>query len=191
MLSYEGERIRLRPVRRADLEKTILWRNDPAIRENMLGLRFPVTEKMEEKWYESVADDPSRSRVVFAIEKLADAELVGITHLSQIDWIARVAFFGIYIGDSRHHGQGMGREAMDILFRYAFDGLNLRKICLQVASYNEAAIRLYRCYGFKEEGVLKEQCYLEGSYHDVILMRLFADEFRQERAVLPAELKIS
>lgn len=182
MISYEGRQIRLRPVKRSDLEKTIIWRNDPVLRENILGIRFPVTEKMEEKWYESVADDPARSRVVFAIEKIDNTELVGIAHLSQIDWVARLAYLGIYIGDSHNRGKRMGSEAMDILLRYGFDCLNLRKVCLQVAAYNDAALQFYRNYGFQEEGRLKEQVYLGGRYHDVVLMRLFANAFRQRSA---------
>ena len=182
MISYEGRQIRLRPIRKNDLEKTILWRNDLVLQEYVLGIRFPVTERMEEKWYESIADDPSRTRMVFAIERIASAEIIGITHLNQIDWITRLAYFGIYIGDSTNRGMGMGSEAMDILFRYGFDCLNLRKICLQVVEYNESALRLYRKYGFKEEGRLREQCYLEGRYYDVVMMALFADDFRNRGA---------
>ncbi|MBI5681835.1 MAG: GNAT family N-acetyltransferase [Deltaproteobacteria bacterium] len=161
------------------MEKSIIWRNDPDTRENALGYRFPVTEKMEDKWYESALDDQSRTRVIFAIVSLKDNALIGFIHLNRIDWIARVAYFGITIGDKEFQGKGMGPDAMEILFNYAFELLNLRKICLEVASFNEKAIRLYQRFGFKEEGVLKEQLFLEGNYHDVVLMRLFDSEFRK------------
>ncbi len=179
MISYVGKKVRLRPLRHADKAKTLAWRNDPEVREYMLGYRFPVTEPMEERWFENVLDDQTQKRVVFAIESLQDSVFIGITQLYQIDWISRLCFFGITIGEKDYHRLGLGRDSMHILFNYAFDGLNLRKICLEVVAYNKAAVQMYREFGFIEEGVLKQQVYLKGSYHDLILMRLLVDEFRQ------------
>jgi len=180
MISYSGERVRLRPLRRSDAETSVVWRNDPVIRENLLGYRFPVTEKMEEKWFESALDDQSRLRVVFAIETIEDAVLIGFINLNQIDWIAKNCYFGISIGNKKYHGKGLAPESMRIMFRYAFDCLNLRKICLEVATFNNNAVALYNKFGFVEEGLLKEHIYLEGKYHDVILMRIFDHEFRNK-----------
>jgi len=177
MISYEGKKVRLRPLRKSDVEKSIVWRNDPEIRENAIGYRFPVTEEMEEKWFESALDDQSRTRVIFAIESLEEGALLGFLHLSQIDWIARRCYFGITIGEKQYQGKGFGADSMIVLLKYAFECLNLRKICLEVASYNENAIRLYQKFGFVEEGVLREHLYLEGKYHDVVVMRIFQSEF--------------
>jgi RimJ/RimL family protein N-acetyltransferase len=178
MISYEGDKVRLRPIRKADAERSIAWRNDPEVRENTLGYRFPVTEEMEAKWYESALKDQDKTRVVFAIEALADDALIGIIQLNRIDWIARLAYLGITIGERAYHGQGFGTDATKVLLRYAFDGLNLRKVCLEVVSYNTRAMKLYRALGFTEEGRLRDQVCLDGAYHDVALMALFADDFR-------------
>ena len=182
MISYTGKKTRLRPVQKADLETTIRWKNDPQIREHARGYRFPVTEEMEERWLETVVNDQSRTRVVFAIEALQDDAFIGFIHLNRIDWISRWSYFGVVLGESAYHGKGMAADSMDVLFRYAFDALNLRKICLEVASFNDAAIRLYRQYGFVDQGVLSEHLYLEGVYHDVVTMRLLATEFRAKQA---------
>ena len=132
---------------------------------------------MEAKWYDSVLEDQSRSRVVFAIEVLDGDALIGFVQLLQIDWISRRCSFGITIGERRYQGQGLAADCMHLLFRYAFECLNLRKISLEVAVYNRAALNLYRKFGFTEEGVLKEHVFLEGVYHDVVVMRLLASEY--------------
>lgn len=180
MITYKGEKTRLRPIRKSDVEKSINWRNDPDIRDNALGYRFPVTEKMEDKWYESALDDQSKTRVMFAIEAVEDDALIGFIHLSQIDWISRRCYFGITIGEKNYQGKGMAADSMRILFNYAFECLNLRKICLEVVSFNDKAIRLYRKFGFVEEGILKEHLYLEDAYHDIVLMRVLNSEFRKK-----------
>jgi hypothetical protein len=38
------------------------WRNDPKMRDGILGYRFPVTEEMEADWVGSVLKDQSRTR---------------------------------------------------------------------------------------------------------------------------------
>jgi UDP-4-amino-4,6-dideoxy-N-acetyl-beta-L-altrosamine N-acetyltransferase len=178
MIAYEGSKTRLRPLRRSDSVKSLAWRNDPEIRENAMGYRFPVTQEMEDQWFESALNDQSRTRVVFAIEAFEDDSFIGIIQLNRIDWIARSAYFGITIGEKKFQGRGMAVDSMRTLFAYAFGCLNLRKICLEVVAFNARAIKLYREFGFVEEGVMKEQVYLEGRYHDLVLMRMFDTEFR-------------
>jgi UDP-4-amino-4,6-dideoxy-N-acetyl-beta-L-altrosamine N-acetyltransferase len=180
MISYEGKKTKLRPIRKSDIEKSIRWRNNPDIRDNSLGYRFPVTEKKEEKWYESAMDDQSHSKVVFAIETIEDNNFIGFIHLNQIDWISRRCHFGITIGEKEYQGKGMGPDSMQILFNYAFNCLNIRKISLEVVSFNTHAIRLYKNFGFIEEGKLEEHLYLEGAYHDIIQMRIFDSDFREK-----------
>lgn len=179
MISYEGKLCRIRPLKADDIQRTIHWRNDPAVRDLSLGYRFPVTQKMEERWLETAMDDQSRTRVNFAIEENTTGDLVGLIHLNEIDWIARRSYFGIVIGEKQYQGRGIGKESMILLFRFAFNYLNLRKICLEVASFNTAGIGLYQKFGFAHEGLLMEHFFLDGKYHDLVLMSIFVDRFRE------------
>ncbi|KPA13051.1 N-acetyltransferase GCN5 [Candidatus Magnetomorum sp. HK-1] len=179
MISYKGKKTKLRPIHKLDIEKSIIWRNTPDIWENTLGYRFPVTEEMENKWYKSALDDQSNTRVIFAIESIDNDELIGFIYLKQIDWISRRSYFGISIGEQEYQGKGMGSDSMKIIFNYAFECLNMRKICLEVPAFNQNAIKLYKKFGFIKEGILKEHLYLNNSYHDIILMRIFNSEFRE------------
>ena len=95
-----GQKCRLRPVRRSDIEASLAWRNDPAVRDPALGYRFPVTEVMEQRWYDQVLGDDSGRRASFAIEELADGRLAGFVHLTSIDWSCRSVQFGIVIGET-------------------------------------------------------------------------------------------
>lgn len=167
-----GRLVRLRPLRAADRAISVRWRNDPDIRDNVLGFRFPVTEEMEADWVEGVLKDQSRSRLVLAIEDQADGALVGFVYLNGIDWFARNAEFGMLIGDKSRHGKGLARETLALTVAYAFETLNLNKVYLRVAAFNERALRLYRTFGFVEEGVQRQQAFIRGRYHDVVLMGL-------------------
>lgn len=177
MISYTGKKVRLRPLRVSDKSHTQVWRNDPDVRENALGYRFPVTDTMDAQWFDDALKDQCGKRAIFAIEDLADSACIGIVQLNRIDWIARLAYLSIVIGDMSRHGKGLGADAIHVLFRYGFGCLNLRKVCLEVPAFNERARRLYAELGFTEEGTLKEQLFLGSGYHDIILMGLFREAY--------------
>jgi RimJ/RimL family protein N-acetyltransferase len=160
----------LRPLRAADRATSVRWRNDPDIRDNILGYRFPITEAMEADWVDAVLKDQSRSRVVLAIEDKSDGAFVGFVYLNNIDWFARNAEFGILIGERRRHGKGLARDALELVVGYAFETLNLHKIYLRAVAFNKRALRLYRAFGFAEEGIQRQQAFVGGRYHDVVLM---------------------
>jgi RimJ/RimL family protein N-acetyltransferase len=173
-----GRLVVLRPLRSADRVRSVRWRNDPDIRDNILGYRFPVTEAMESDWVDAVLKDQSRTRVVLAIEDKSDGALVGFVYLNNIDWFARNAEFGILIGERSRHGKGLAREALSLVADYAFESLNLHKLYLRVVAFNKRALRLYRAFGFVDEGVQRQQAYLRGRYYDVLLMGLIRGRSR-------------
>lgn len=178
VISLEGKLVRLRPIQKDDLDKSLVWKNDPIIRENILGYSFPITKEMEMKWYESLSNNRDKSIILFGIEAIDRSTLIGFIHLKDIDWISRVGQFGITIGDSKYWRKGIGFESMEIFHNYIFLNLNLRKVCLQVVSYNESALNLYRKFGFIEEGCLSKHIFIRGDYFDVISMRLFDFEYK-------------
>jgi diamine N-acetyltransferase len=167
-----GRLVVLRPLRAADRTTSVRWRNDPDIRDNVLGYRFPVTEAMEADWVNAVLKDQSRTRVVLAIEDKTDGALAGFVYLNNIDWFARNAEFGILIGARNRHGKGLAKDALCLMAGYAFETLNLHKLYLRVVAFNKRALALYRAFGFVEEGIQRQQAFLRGRYHDVVLMGL-------------------
>ena len=175
---FTGRAAVLRPLRAGDRTKSVRWRNDPAIRDNVLGYRFPVTEEMEANWVEAVLKDQSRTRLILAIEDKSDRVLVGFVYLNNIDWFARTAEFGILIGEHSRQGSGLGKDALALVARYAFETLNLNKLYLRVVAFNKRALRLYRAFGFVEEGVQREHAFVSGRTHDVVLMGLLRREFQ-------------
>src|SRR5438876_41271 len=119
-----GKKCRLRPLERSDLTRAIEWHNDPKTRAAVLGYRFPVTEKMEESWYDGILADQGGRRASFAVEDSFDGAHVGFVHLSEIDWPCRLAHFGIVIGDTKRQNRGIGSEATELTLVYGFETLN-------------------------------------------------------------------
>lgn len=74
--------------------------------------------------------------------------------------------------------QGIGHRILDATVREAF-GKGLTRIGLEVFSSNQAAIALYRRYGFIIEGRRRKARHVDGIWDDIILMAL-------EPGVVPA-----
>jgi RimJ/RimL family protein N-acetyltransferase len=160
---------------------SIGWRNNPEIRNAVMGYRFPITETMEDRWYDQILSDQSGRRASFAIEENIDSVFVGFVHLTEIDWPCRAAQFGIVIGDTSYQCRGIGSEATRLALRYAFDTLNLDRVELRVSQPNARARHVYRKLGFREEGCLRRAAFIDGATIDVVVMGILREEFRDDR----------
>ena len=66
---------------------------------------------------------------------------------------------------------------MSLLIDYAFNGLDLKKISLEVISENNKAVNLYKKVGFMHEGTKREDYFLDGKRFDVSIYGMLRDEF--------------
>jgi RimJ/RimL family protein N-acetyltransferase len=94
----------------------------------------------------------------------------------------RHAEFALMIGERSKWGRGYAREALHVLLRYllsdkAESGAGLHKVSLAVFADNRAARKVYQSCGFREDGVLREDMFYDGRWHDQILMSLLAREY--------------
>lgn len=168
-----GNKIRLRPFEKSDLEKCKQWVNDPAIATAVLRV-LPVSMHEHINWYEKIIVD--KARLTFAIETIENEKYIGNLGLRNIDWINRKGRFWIYL-DKTEWGKGYGKEGVSLLLNYSFHSLNLNRIYLDVGSFNQRAIKVYDSIGFLTEGVLREDFYTNGSYVDVLRMAILKRDF--------------
>jgi len=168
-----GNKIRLRPFEKSDLEKCKQWINDPEIATAVKRV-LPVSMYEHVNWYEKIIVD--KARVTFALETIENNQYIGNLGIEHIDWISRKARFWIYL-DKAQWAKGYGTEAVALLLNYSFNSLNLNKIYLDVGSFNNRAIKVYETMGFATEGILREDFYMNGSYVDVLRMAILKRDF--------------
>ena len=90
--------------------------------------------------------------------------------------------YGIFIGNPRYWGQGLGTEAGRLAVGWAFRKLRLHRIELRVFAYNIRGIKSYQKIGFHPEGRLRDYIYRDGVYHDEIMMGILRKEFLVKRS---------
>jgi RimJ/RimL family protein N-acetyltransferase len=175
----EGKLVRLRAYEKSDLDAVMKWVNDGEVTDMLGGemLIYPVSSIAEERFIEANAI-PSDKQKNFVIETLAERKYIGGISFNVIDWLNRSAAVGIVIGDKTLWGKGYGTDAMRVLMRLAFDKMNLHRLRLNVFDYNQRAIKSYEKCGFKREGVLREDHFARGKYHNTIVMGILESEYR-------------
>ena len=168
-----GQKTRLRAIEREDLLTFVRWFNDPEVRR-YLEMYLPMSKAEEEVWFEAyLKDDTSRN---FAIET-GEGALIGTIGLDDLDWKNRHASLGIVIAEKDFWGRGYGTDAVTALVGFAFNEMNLHRICLSVFEFNDRAIRCYEKCGFRQEGRAREALFRDGKYHDHLLMAILRQEF--------------
>ena len=122
-------------------------------------------------------EEPNDETVLFVVHTLIDDKTIGFVELDGFNWAARCAWVGIGIGDPDYRGKGFGTDAMKVLLHYAFRGLNLNRVNLNVFEFNKRAIASYEKCGFKYEGTLREMIYKDDRRWDVIEMGILRSEW--------------
>jgi RimJ/RimL family protein N-acetyltransferase len=162
------------------------WINDPEVTQ-FLHSYLPMSEQEELEWVNGLAKKKSEE-MIFSI--IVEGKLIGIMGLHRINVKDRTATTGSIIGEKEYWGKGYGTEAKMLLLHYAFNTLNLRKICSAAIAFNERSLRFNRKCGYEIEGTLREQFWRNGQYHDLVQIAVFRDKwlplwekFREDRGI--------
>lgn len=52
---------------------------------------------------------------------------------------------------------------------------------VRLRAFNERAQKVYHRLGFQVEGRLRQECYTDGAYHDMIVMGLLREEYEEKK----------
>lgn len=138
--------------------------NDPLVLQNVTHPE-PITIEQHIKWWESIKTKSTEKRLLFTI----DGHSAGFAKFYDIDIVNSNCVLGADIHKD-FRGRGYGKELWRLMLSYAFNRLNLHRVGLTTAEYNDVGRRLYKNMGFVEEGKLLQSLKRNGYYYDQISM---------------------
>ena len=116
--------------------------------------------------------------VQWTVCAVADGRPVGRIYVSNInEHYDSLDISRIYIADTADRGKGYGREALELILRWAFDEMNEKRVTLDHFQDNHIAASLYEKTGFKREGIMRCAGKKNGRYLDLCLMSILREEF--------------
>lgn len=168
-----GERIRIREFN-LNTEKKLIekWVTD----EN--GRYFLLSRTTAQR--SNIDELVSNPRNIVGIITIADSTPIGLVAFLDYDAEQRKAELRKLIGEPEYREKGLAKEATKYWIQYGLFTLGLKKIYLNTLDTNLRNVKLNEELGFKVEGILRNECYFDGEYHDILRMGLFFDELDPE-----------
>lgn len=174
---WQGDRVRLRPLRLEDAERAFIAGLDSPSRQVLqLGVELPTSVAGLRASLEKRVDCKDTDGVIIFTVETLDGENVGGLSYHSRDRKNGVFSFGVVI-DRPHRQKGYAEDAISILLRYGFRERRYQKCNSACVHTNEASIALHKALGFAEEGRVRRRYFFDGRYHDDILFGLTVEEF--------------
>ncbi|CAI2451659.1 Spermine/spermidine acetyltransferase [Serratia ficaria] len=159
--------IMVRHVETTDAQALQQLYSQPALYRDTLHLPLQSIEL----WQRRLAEQPPGMHNLVAC---LDGQLVGqlAVELNQRVRRRHVATFGLGV-DSRYQGQGIGSSLMQAMIDICDSWAAIERIELTVFTDNQAAIALYRKFGFEIEGTSRRYAMRDGVLVDAYHMARF------------------
>jgi len=165
----------LRSLQESDLGLLRGLLNQPEIEESLVGWNFPLNPDEHLKWFRGLPLGATTQR--FSLVRTLDGseEWLGFAGLWDINWKDRHAEIGLAL-DPKYQGQGLGKKLIRSLSEYAFSVLNLHRLEAFVLAYNGPSRQAFLKCGFSHEGTFRNKVFKRGTYFDLELYGLLAEE---------------
>jgi RimJ/RimL family protein N-acetyltransferase len=169
----KGERVTLRPIREADLDRFWLLHTDIANR----GPYYPHGVLSEPTFRTQFAETGfwTREEGTLLITT-GDGRIVGsIEFFPTVRYLSEVEL-SYQLFDRADDGHGYVSEAVGLLVRYLFENKALNRIRLIIHPGNAGSQRVAEKNGFQREGVMRGAFLSGGRYQDVQLWSIVHDD---------------
>lgn len=167
-----ADRIELRTAEREDVEFLQEAVSDPRV-WRAVGRDVPYNLEQEGQFFQNVFCDQGTVHLLVTVEE----EPIGVVAFEGVDESTGVAELNYWIVPDRW-GEGYATEAVERFLDYGFDQRGFRKVVARVTAFNEASMGLLEKLGFVEEGVQREQEFVDGEYQDRHWYGLLEREWR-------------
>lgn len=160
----------LRKIQLADAEMILSWRNQDNVRVNMYNHEI-IDINTHMKWFNKMLNDNTCAYFIYEQE----GQAMGLLSFSQIDIKNKKASWAFYSGNTSV--RGIGSEMEQLALNYAFNELGLNKLCCEVLEFNTSVINFHRKFGFKIEGIKKDDYYRDGKFYDIYQLSIFKKDY--------------
>jgi UDP-4-amino-4,6-dideoxy-N-acetyl-beta-L-altrosamine N-acetyltransferase len=165
---------RLRKIRSDELELMLQWRNEPSVRENMYT-QHEITLSEHVDWWRKISAIERFKYFMYEFQQVP----LGIVSFSDIDGTSSNASWAFYASPDAPRGTGSKMEVLAL--DQAFKVMGLHKLYCEVLAFNKPVLRLHEKFGFKVEGLFKDQFRSSVDFADVYRLGLFASDWNDAR----------
>ena len=173
----KGPTVGLVPLQTTDELVMFRWMNDPAIRVAAGRPNWKACyslEQVQDLIKEWLGQSTRFDLMVVDLEKGEPCGLIELNHLHAMSDSARLSL----VWGGRKEG-GLAKEALTLASNYAFETQALHRLWTRVPCDSDFIMSAFHNIGFRAEGVLREDHFNAGVWHDSVLLSLLATEARK------------
>lgn len=163
----------LRKMCETDMEMVREWRMMPDVTKYMYTDPL-ITYEQQMQWFKKVSQSDDLYWII-----VQDGEPVGLASL--VDWDKKNNRItgGAYIAIKNSDTFRLAVELQLNLLNYAFNVLNVNKVCGEVISENVGTLKVLEMCGSVREGVLREHILKNGKYYDVVIQSTIKSDWER------------
>ncbi len=175
----EAERIYLRPLIRSDAED--VYHAIDISRKELKPWMFwePDTKSPEDTLtYIKRTQVLRRKRINydFGMFDMSSCQYLGGLGIAGISALHRFGELGYWVRTDRHR-EKIAYTASVMMLRFAFEIIKLHKVRSRANVANTVSINLQRKLGFRQEGVSRDDLYVNGKWGDHVYVGMLEDEY--------------
>lgn len=175
MLELYTDRLRLRTMKRDDLQNFLRVNQDPSVNQfvGVPGSESVILEKFEHKLIPWAFE--SGDWLTLTIEEIGSNRFVGFTGL----YCSNLALGHVEVGYMlavERQGKGYATESLKAVIDWACLSLKVHKIIATCATENLASVRVLEKAGFRLEGVLRHNFKIDDRWIDDNIFGLLSEE---------------
>jgi diamine N-acetyltransferase len=173
MLTLTGEKLYLRALEPEDLDFIYEIENDETFWE-ISATQTPYSKFLIKQYLENAHQDIYEAKQLRLVMVSNKKENIGLIDLFEFDPKNKRVGVGLLIARKEFRYKGYGKEALQLVCKYAFKHLLVHQVYANIGEDNLASIKLFESLDFKRIGVKKDWNFSNGSFKNELLYQKFS-----------------
>ncbi len=170
--------IKIVSLQESDLPVLIKWAEDEKTLIQWCGpvFNYPLTiDELTPYFSETLKNIPTR---YILKAEFNNTNIAGMCELGNVDRRNGTASLCRIFVDKNFRSKGIAEQMITKLLNFAFNDLKLRRVELNVYSYNTPAFKCYEKLGFVREGLKRQVTEFNGEFWDGYFYALLREEWK-------------
>ncbi len=152
-------------------DEYVQWLNDPLINQYLETRHYQQDFQSIINFIKEMETNPNEH--LFTIRLRDNNKHIGNIKVGNINPHYDIADISLFIGDKDSWGKGFATQAIQLISRYSFEQLKLRKLCAGAYKPNIASTMAFIKAGYVRDGVLVEHYIFNNQPCDLVQVCLF------------------
>ena len=167
--------IYLQSIHENDVSNTyVKWLNDPVINQYLETSHSVQTMQTISDFIQEMIKSPNEH--LFTIRLTENHKHIGNIKIGNINTRYNIADISLFIGDKPSWGKGFATQAIQLISRYGFDTLGLRKLCAGAFKPNIASTMAFLKVGYIRDGILLNHYIFDNKPCDLVQVCMFSEQ---------------